>query len=498
MPTSIPFQNVPSDILTPLFYAEIDPSFANTAVAVQRTLIIGQKTNLGSGKIDGVTRISGSADGIDLGGPNSLAAQMVDAYRANDTSGEVYLATLKDNVAGTFASGTIQFTAAATAAGTYTVYIGGTRYQIAVTSSLTTTQLATALAAAINADKRATVTAAAATGTVTLTANHKGPLHNDFPIYEYYGGKTAGEVAPAGLTTVVTAMSGGTLAPDLTTMLANCGDLTFDFIACPYTDSTSLNLLQAFLNDSTGRWSYAQQLFGHVFTAYKGTVTQLVNNIGGAVRNNQHESVMGWNAAGSPAWVLAAAYCGTCAASLRIDPARPLQTLPIYGVLPPKKADRFNLTDRNTLLHNGVATFTVGDDGTMRVENVVTTYQVNAYGAADNSYREVETMFTLAYVIRDMRSVITTKFARMKLAANATRFAGNGVVTPNMIRAELIAEFYRLQDLGLVQAADQFAAGLVVQQNAQNPDRVDVLWPGTLIDQLRIFAALIQFRRSPL
>jgi len=41
------------------------------------------------------------------------------------------------------------------------------------------------------------------------------------------------------------------------------------------------------------------------------------------------------------------------------------------------------------------------------------------------------------------------------------------------------------------------AAGLIVEQNAKNPSRVDVLWDGVLINQLRIFAVLTQFRLQP-
>jgi hypothetical protein len=38
--------------------------------------------------------------------------------------------------------------------------------------------------------------------------------------------------------------------------------------------------------------------------------------------------------------------------------------------------------------------------------------------------------------------------------------------------------------------------GLVVEKDTTNPNRVNVLWPGTLINQLRIFAMLVQFRLS--
>ena len=128
-------------------------------------------------------------------------------------------------------------------------------------------------------------------------------------------------------------------------------------------------------------------------------------------------------------------------------------------------------------------------------DSLITTYQKNAAGNADNSYLEVETLFTLAYVLRQMKSVITSKYARSKLAANGTRFGpGANVVTPNLIRADLIAQYRTLEQQGLVQNGDAFKTNLIVQQNAQNSNRVDVLWPGTLINQLRIFALLAQFR----
>jgi phage tail sheath gpL-like len=83
----------------------------------------------------------------------------------------------------------------------------------------------------------------------------------------------------------------------------------------------------------------------------------------------------------------------------------------------------------------------------------------------------------------------------VKLAANGTRFAaGSNTVTPNMIRGDLIAKYRELEFNGYVQNADAFKAGLIVSQNADNPNRVDVLWDGILINQLDIFALLFQFR----
>ncbi|VTN15515.1 Mu-like prophage tail sheath protein gpL [Raoultella terrigena] len=107
------------------------------------------------------------------------------------------------------------------------------------------------------------------------------------------------------------------------------------------------------------------------------------------------------------------------------------QSLPVYGVLAPDLQDRFELTERNNLLYSGISTYTVADDGTVNVENIITTYQKNSYGDEDDSYLQVETLFSLMFVTRYLRTAVTSKFGRMKLAADGTRFApGQPIVTP--------------------------------------------------------------------
>ena len=90
---------------------------------------------------------------------------------------------------------------------------------------------------------------------VDLTALHKGLAQNDIDIRFNYHGAQNGEVTPAGVGWTVTAFSGGTTNPALTTLLGNLGNQLFDYIDLPYTDATSLNALQTFLSDATGRWS---------------------------------------------------------------------------------------------------------------------------------------------------------------------------------------------------------------------------------------------------
>jgi phage tail sheath gpL-like len=171
--------------------------------------------------------------------------------------------------------------------------------------------------------------------------------------------------------------------------------------------------------------------------------------------------------------------------------------LTISGVLAPPLEERFMLTERNNLLYSGISTFTVADDGSVQVEKTITTYQKNKFGDADDSYLNIETLFLLMFVTRFLRTQITSKFSRMKLANDGTRFApGSAIVTPNVIRAELIAQYRTLEYNGYVQDAAAFAKTLLVERNSSNTKRIDVLWTGTLIDQLEIFALLNQWRRA--
>ncbi|HEV7286020.1 MAG TPA: phage tail sheath C-terminal domain-containing protein, partial [Kaistia sp.] len=255
----------------------------------------------------------------------------------------------------------------------------------------------------------------------------------------------------------------------------------------------SLDAVKEAMGDVTGRWSWSRQVFGHVFSAMRGTVSAL--STFGATRNDPHVTVLGYTDSPTPPWEWAAALTALAARSLRIDPARPLQTLPLVGVLAAPTSSRFTLSERQILLFDGIATHFTGPDGTVRIERCITTYQTNAFGQPDPSYLDVETLATLAYIIRRMRSAITTKYPRHKLANDGTTFgAGQAIVTPKIIKAELIAQYSAMEELGLVENMEAFKAALVVERDANDPNRINVLYPPDLVNQLRIFAVLAQFR----
>jgi phage tail sheath gpL-like len=492
---TIPFHNIPGNLRVPLFYAELDNSRANTNQAPQRALLIGQKTAAGTMTANIPVVCQSTVDSRAAAGPGSILAGMIDAYRAVDKNGEMWVLPVADDGAAVSATGSVSFTGPNTRPGTLSLYIGGRLVSVPVAVGTTANAMATAVTAAIQA-ANISVTAAVDGTTlskVNLTARNGGECGNDIDLQYNYKGAAGGEQVPFGASVTFVAMSGGTTNPSLTTALANLNDAPFDFIACSLTDATSLAAIAALLSDDTGRWSWSSQVYGHCWICKRGTAGANATFATGL--NNQHLTNIPVNGSPTPPWKWAAAFMAGAAVSLRQDMAQPLQFLPVPGLLPPPQQSLYPITVRNnTLLYGGCATWFV-DTGTVVMENITTTYVTNVQGNADDSYLEVETLFNSIYVLRQLRGLVQATYGRKKLAANGTRLLpGSNVVTPDTIRADLIAKYRELEGAGFVQQSEEFTANLVVEQNASNPNRVDVLFPAVLIDQLRVFAVLFQFR----
>lgn len=490
---SVSFNEIPDNVRTPLFFVEFDPSRAGGYVQNSRSLLIGQMLAAGTADAETPMLVSTPEQAKEYFGQGSMLAAMMAAYRKVDDFAEVWCVGVEDAGAGVAATKTVTFGGPATAAGTVSLYVAGQRVRIAVAKDDTDAEIATAAAAAVNAVADLPVTAAAAAEVVTLTARHKGALGNGIDVRVNYLGAAGGEALPAGVTVAIAAGVNGTTDPDVSAAFAALGDDEYDWIACPYTDTANLDAVKAAMGADGGRWSWNRQIFGHVFSGFAGTVAALTTF--GNARNDQHVSVMGAKASPSPVWEWAAVYAARAGKFLAIDPARPVQTGVLNGLKAPAKADRFIQSERNTLLYDGISTFTVDDDGTVRLERAITTYQQNAYGQADDAYLDVTTLATLMEIIRRMRSAISSKYPRSKLADNGTAFGeGQAIVTPNIIRAELVAQYREMETLGLVENTEAFKAALIVERNADNQNRLDILYGPDLVNQLRVFAVNTQFR----
>jgi phage tail sheath gpL-like len=300
-----------------------------------------------------------------------------------------------------------------------------------------------------------------------------------------------GEKTPAGLTVAVVAMASGATNPVLTTLIAALGDNWFHIIAHPYTDATSLTAIEA---EMASRFGPMRMIDGLAITSAVGTQATLGTL--GDTRNSPHSCIVaqpGKNPL-TPPCEFAAAVAAVVAYYAQQDPARPLQTLPVDGVKPPVETDRFTVQERNLELFDGISTTKVAGSQ-VQIDRLITTSQTNAAGAADTAYLDATSMLTLQYLRYSFRTRVAARYPRHKLASDGTRFgAGQAVVTPKLMRAEAVTWFSEMEELGLVEGKDQFKRDLVVERSTTDANRIDVLLPPDLINQLVVTAASIQFR----
>lgn len=498
MPVS--FNQIPAGFRIPLYYVEVDPSKAGFPINRLPALLVGHMIttagpNKGTALPDIPVPISSQALADNLFGQGSQLSCMARAYFANNWAQELWALPMTEG--STAATGTITVSTVPTAAGTLHLYVAGRHVPVPVLAGDTTVIVAASIASAITADKSLPVSAIAATSICTVTCKGKGTYGNDIKLMDNLHGPTGGEIMPPGLTltySTLGTLAGGAGDPVFATALSNLGETPVEYIALPFTDTNSLSAWELELGFSdSGRWGWIRQLYGHIFSAKRDTYGNLlVWN----TRNCAQLSVMAVEVtAPSPVWEWCAAYTAKAARALSIDPARPLQTLHLETIVPAKGDDRFLLSELNALSMAGLATQRTLQDNIPMITRESTTYNKNLYGNSDDAYELVTTLATLAKILRNQRQAITSKFPRHKLANDGTRFgAGQAIVTPKIIKAELVAQ-YRIDEFnGLVEDAINFKANLIVERDPNDPNRINVLYPPDLVNQLRIFAVLAQFR----
>ncbi len=485
---SVSFESIPSNLRVPLAYIEFDSTRAILATPDMpyKILVLGQMLAAGTAAAGTPVRITSADQAEKLFGRGSMLASMFAVLKAGNRFTESWGLPLADDGEADDATGTITFAGAPTESGMVYCYIAGTRVRLAIASGDAIADIATDLAAAINANTSLPVTASASAGVVTLTARNAGECGNGIDVrVNYYQGETL----PSGLSATVVAMSSGAGNPDITSAIAAMGDEWYQAIVMPYTDAANMTLLETEL---ASRISGTRQIDGIAYTAFRGDYSATATY--GSGRNSPHVTCMGTGISPMPPYLWASAYAGQAAAALLNDPARPLQTLVLPGILPAVEEVRWTQEERNLLLYDGIATHMVDDGGQVRIEREISMYQTNAYGVDDPSYLDITTQATLSYLRYSLRARITNKFPRHKLTDDGTKFdPGQAVVTPSTLRAELIALALEWERDGRVENLDQFKQDLVAERNVSDRNRADFLIPPDLVNQLRIFAAKLQF-----
>lgn len=487
------FDFMPNNILTPLAFFEVRGA-QTPFYSPLRLMLLGHKNAVGSAaSLDVPYRLSRS-ESRRLFGVGSMVERMYDVAYKNAPYAEIWGMATPPEGGAIKAVRRLEVSAVPPYNGVMTFFIGAQMVSIIVYTTDTTAGIATRIRTHVNKQTTLSMKALAVGSDpdiVELECKWAGQSGNNITIERSVWGsdnKLANAVLTIGATTA------GVGNSSLAAGLAGLGDEQFDILAVGFEGvDAQLAQLADFMNPATnGRWHPLRQVFGHCICTRQETDYSALITFAEA-RNDAHTSVIGTLGSPSPPWLWAAGFGAVMALHWDAPPevSRPLQTLQVAGIEPARSPLYwFTNEERNGLLDAGVATYTVDRDRTVRIERIRTLYKTNVYGDPDSSLSDAVTLFQAMFFVRSMKTIIDSRFPRHGLTDEDTNIAG--FTSPGRIADALIHNYIFLQKTGLVENVGAFVQGLQVERNSFDANRVDCLMRPDMVNQFRVFAALVE------
>jgi phage tail sheath gpL-like len=482
--------SIPANLTAPIFTFDVESGgqFQDET----RMILIGfgdEDGWLGEGQI---SVCNSKTDARNLVGAGTMLEAMFLNARANAPAQEIWIGRPAE--VGNAEVRTITIGSVPAAGGQGVLQVAGETLSLQVDPGDTAANVAAALAAAINGYYNPLnfmslpFTATVATTVVTLTARHKGayagkldlfvPVLDTVNIFD-------------GLLTFATTVA-GTGAPDLSAVLAAMHEDPFEIIVSAFGDSLNLGRLDTFLNNISGRWSYAQQLYGHAFFPAEDTSSNLVTMA------NAHDT---WHLTaiprfsgggnGSPDYLWVTGFVARVAAwfggGSNGDVSRNQSGLVVQGVLAPRDRDYWmDYPTRDVLLKNGLSTWTINRNGDVAIDKIITMVQT-INGAPDTTFRDIQSVYQTTYALKKLRADLATEHSNKALAQDNPANL-DAITTPKDIKATLFHSYQSMP--GVLKNAAAVLPYIVVAIDSDNPDRVNFQLPLDRVNALDILAGL--------
>jgi phage tail sheath gpL-like len=463
---NISFSEIPSSIRKPGKYGEF-----NTALAVrtlpgnrQEVLILGQRLSTGTVAANVPTAVFSDDQAATYFGRGSIIHRMViAAIKAHRYLALTCLAV--DDASGSIAAtGTVTITGPATGSGTLRLDVGPDWVTIAIAAGDTANDIAAALNAELAKYPNLPVTASVLNAVVTLTAKNKGTLGNQI--------KLSATVTAAGVGAAVVAMANGATDPTLTDALAAVFSAGHNILISAWSDQTSLTAIRTHLDAVSNGIERRGAIATYGHTGTLSASTTLAGQInGGRVYGALVPSTV------SLPYEVGAAYGAVCA--FEEDPARPLNNLELVGIVPPPLANRLSRTEIENALYNGVTPTEVGPGERVQIVRAISTYTLDPQGVPDIALLDITTIRSMDYG----RKAILDRVARNHPRDKKTKRV------KAKIRSTILEVMYQLEDLEIWENIAENADGLIIEDDLQDPNRLNAKIPADVVNGLHVFAA---------
>ncbi len=482
--------NIPANLTAPLM--AFDVTSGGAFESENRLILLGHGLAAGALAAGAIAACGSSMDVRILAGAGSQLEAMFLIARLNAPAQEIWIGRVDDT--GTAEQRTITIGAVPVAGGQGVLQIAGESISVQINAGDTANAVAAALAAAINSyfnpltKVSLPFTATVATNVVTLTARHKGAYATGIDIYIPVLDTVN---AFTGLLTFATSVA-GVGVPSVANVLAAMNDDPFEMIASAFGDAANLTLLDAFLNTVSGRWSYAQQLYGHAFYPATDTSSNLITKVLG--KDTWHLTMIPRFSAGGfaePDYLWVAAFTARIApwsgGGANGDVSRNQTGLVVQGLSAPRDRNYWmDYATRDTMLKNGVSTWKVDRSGNVMIDKIITQQQTTN-GAPDTTFRDIQKVYQLTYALKKFRADLAAEHSN-KAIADSNPDNLEAIVTPADIKATLFHSYQRMS--GVLENSEAALVAMVVTRDRDNADRVNISLPLDFVNPLDIFAGL--------
>jgi phage tail sheath gpL-like len=333
-------------------------------------------------------------------GAGSMLSRLITRVFSESGGSEVFIMAQAEAGGATQATGSFDFTGSTvTAAGTLAAYIAGLRVTLNLSIGDVEGDIATALADAINAKTDLPATAVAALGVVTVTAKTKGPWGNDIDLSLNL---TKGDTTPAGVTTVITTMTGGAGLPDIQTALdamgtgdgQNASGFT-DLVHGYGQDTTTADALSVYNGTGNLLEGNFSKTVARPFRYMVGDTTPGTGGlsaliaIGDSRKLDRTGGIIAVPGSQTHPQEIAAQVVGMHAGANNVTAEGNIIDRVLNGVWPGDRADQWtsSQTNRQIALDSGISTTQVKGN-TLTVQNPVTFYHPDNVDPESNGYRE--------------------------------------------------------------------------------------------------------------
>ena len=426
-----------------------------TSDTAQKVLLVGQMVAAATVAANTPTDLLREDDGATYFGAGSiLDVACRAAFLANPF---VKLTGVGITDGGVKATGTVTFVGTATISTIYRLRIAGVEYAVDVTNADAIATMATNLAAKVNADPACPVTAAAALGVVTLTADNGGTVGNGIQIRGAFD-------APVGQVTTTATLSGSSLSAGtgsavITSALASATGSRYHKIAILLDDSTAGGSAKTH-TDSEGD---AEHNHGEVYVQALNATLSSQTTLSLAL--NANRGMLG-SISNSESWSVAICAALASAMSREEVATRPYNTMVLNGILPPPVTTRWQRTETRTLLDNGCTPLVVIPGEQVAILRAVVTGVKNAAGNFDYSTLDVTKIQGFDFFRDNIILMFNTNYPKARWAdSDPDGLLPPDVATPEKVKADLINVARDMEALGIVQNVDALKDQFLVEKN---------------------------------